>query len=51
MNIAAMVVITILIFAEKSWPIGQQVAWLAAAGLVAYGALVMLEPDALPTML
>ena len=51
MNIPAMVLITILIFAEKSWPMGRQVARLAAAALVAYGALVLLVPHALPTML
>lgn len=51
MNIAAMALITILIFAEKSWSMGRQVAWLAAAALVAYGVLVLLVPHALPTML
>jgi predicted metal-binding membrane protein len=51
MNIGAMALITILIFAEKSWPMGRQVARLAAAALVAYGALVLLVPQALPTML
>lgn len=44
-----MVAITLLIFAEKSLPIGREVATVAAGGLVAYGALVVFVPDALPT--
>lgn len=51
MNVAAMALITVLIFAEKSWPIGRRVAQAAAVALVAYGALVLVVPDALPTML
>lgn len=51
MNVAAMAVITLLIFAEKSLPLGRQIGGLAAAALVAYGALVVFLPDALPTML
>lgn len=51
MNVAAMAVITLLIFAEKSLPMGRQARWLAAASLVVYGLLVVLVPVALPTML
>ncbi|MBI1885274.1 MAG: DUF2182 domain-containing protein [Chloroflexi bacterium] len=51
MNVGAMALITLLIFAEKSLPLGRQIGGLAAAGLVAYGALVIAVPDALPTML
>ncbi|MCH8025598.1 MAG: DUF2182 domain-containing protein [Chloroflexi bacterium] len=51
MNVGAMVAITILVFAEKSLPIGNEIANLAAAALVAYGALVIFVPDALPTMM
>lgn len=51
MNVAAMALITLLIFAEKSWPIGQRVAQLAAVALIAYGALVLVVPDTLPTIL
>lgn len=51
MNLAAMALITVLIFAEKSWRIGQRVAQLAAVALIAYGLLVLVVPDALPTML
>lgn len=49
MNVAAMAVITFLVFAEKSLPLGRQAGWLAAAALVVYGALVVFLPDALPT--
>jgi len=51
MNVGAMVAITVLIFAEKSLPIGRGVATVAAGALVAYGALVVFVPDALPTMM
>ena len=51
MNVAAMALITVLIFAEKSWPSGRRVAQLAAVALVGYGVLVLVVPDALPTML
>jgi hypothetical protein len=48
MNIAVLALITLLIFAEKSLPIGRQVARAAAVGLIAWGALVFFVPDALP---
>lgn len=51
MNVAAMAVITLLIFAEKSSPIGRQVGQMAAVALIAYGALVVFVPGALPTMM
>ena len=51
MNIAALALITLLIFAEKSTPIGRQVALLAAVALIAYGAFVVVVPDALPMMM
>ena len=51
MNVAAMAVITLLIFAEKSLAIGRSVARLGAAVLIAYGALVVILPSALPTMM
>ena len=51
MNIAALALITLLIFAEKSTPIGRRVALLAGVGLIAYGALVVFVPEALPTMM
>ena len=49
MNVAAMAVITLLIFAEKSLPIGKRAARTAAAVLVVYGALVIWIPELLPT--
>jgi predicted metal-binding membrane protein len=51
MNVGAMVAITLLIFAEKSLPRGERIAQVAAVALVAYGALVVSVPDALPTMM
>jgi predicted metal-binding membrane protein len=49
MNVAAMAVITLLIFAEKSLPGGRRVAQVAAGALVVYGALVVFLPQLLPT--
>ena len=51
MNVAAMAVITLLIYAEKSLPLGRQAGVLAAVALVAYGMLVIFVPDALPTVM
>src|SRR2546428_11929817 len=48
MNIAVLALITLLIFAEKSTTFGRQIAALAAFALIAYGALVVFVPDALP---
>ena len=50
MNVAAMAVITVLIFAEKSLPKGRQIGQAAAVLLLAYGAVVLFMPQALPTM-
>jgi predicted metal-binding membrane protein len=50
MNVAAMAVITALIFAEKSLPRGHQIGASAAVVFLAYGALVLFVPSALPTM-
>jgi predicted metal-binding membrane protein len=49
MNVAAMAVITLLIFAEKSLPVGRKVAQAAAVALAMYGALVVFLPQLLPT--
>lgn len=51
MNIAIMVVITLLIFAEKSLAIGVWVGRIAAAALIVYGGLVIALPHLLPTMM
>jgi predicted metal-binding membrane protein len=49
MNILAMAAITLLIFAEKVLPWGQWGARATAAGLIAYGGVVIAFPCALPT--
>jgi len=46
--LAAMAAITLLIFAEKSLPLGPRVSQVAAVALIAYGVLVVLVPGALP---
>ncbi|HZU06968.1 MAG TPA: DUF2182 domain-containing protein [Chloroflexota bacterium] len=51
MNVAAMALLTLLIFAEKSLPLGERVSQLAALVLIGYGVLVVLVPAALPTAL
>lgn len=48
MNIAAMVLLTALIFAEKSLPVGPRVVQGAAVALVFYGAVAIAMPEALP---
>ncbi|MER8429438.1 DUF2182 domain-containing protein [Mesorhizobium caraganae] len=49
MNIAAMAVVTLLIFAEKTLPSGQRIAKLSGVALLFYGAVVLVFPQALPT--
>jgi predicted metal-binding membrane protein len=51
MNVAAMALITLLIFAEKSTPFGRQTATFASLGLIAYGAIVVFVPELLPTVM
>jgi predicted metal-binding membrane protein len=48
MNIAAMALLTALIFAEKFFPFGTRIAQFAALVLILYGALVIVVPAALP---
>jgi predicted metal-binding membrane protein len=48
MNIAAMAVITALIFAEKSLPSGRRIGQAAGVALIVYGLLVVLVPGMLP---
>jgi predicted metal-binding membrane protein len=48
MNVAAMLLITTLIFAEKALPAGERTARFAAAALIGYGLLVLAMPAALP---
>ena len=49
MNIAAMAIITLVIFAEKTLPWGRLAPYAAAVALVLYGALVLTTPELLPT--
>ncbi len=48
MNIAAMAVLTILIFAEKMFPRGERIAQGVGLALILYGILVIVVPAALP---
>ncbi|MEX0683879.1 MAG: DUF2182 domain-containing protein [Dehalococcoidia bacterium] len=48
MNIAVLALVTIVIFAEKSLPLGRQIARVAGAGLLVYGTVVVFAPEALP---
>ncbi|TIU29584.1 MAG: DUF2182 domain-containing protein [Mesorhizobium sp.] len=49
MNIAAMAVVTLLIFAEKTFPAGKRIATLSGTALLLYGAVVLVFPQTLPT--
>ena len=40
---------TARIFAEKVFPAGRRLAWVAGTALIGYGLLVLVMPDALPT--
>jgi predicted metal-binding membrane protein len=51
MNITAMVLVTVLIYTEKSLPLGRQISQLVGGGLIAYGILVILWPALLPMRL
>lgn len=51
MNITAMAVITLVVFAEKSLPWGRPVVRATAVALVAYGAVVVAVPSVLPTFM
>ena len=51
MNVGAMALITLLIFAEKSTPVGRQTGAFAALALITYGALVVFVPGLLPTFM
>ena len=51
MNIAAMAVITLVIFGEKSLSTGLRISQVAAVALVVYGAAVLASPSLLPTFM
>jgi predicted metal-binding membrane protein len=48
MNVAAMAVLTALIFAEKSLPAGRHISQVAAVILIGYGSVILFLPAALP---
>ena len=48
MNIAVMALLTVLIFAEKSFPLGRQISQITGVALISYGVLVVLVPALLP---
>ena len=48
MNIAVMALLTALIFAEKSVPLGRKISQITGIVLIFYGVLVVLVPAALP---
>jgi predicted metal-binding membrane protein len=50
MNVAAMAVLALLIYAEKIFAAGRRIAQLAAVALVAYGVVVIAVPATLPSM-
>jgi predicted metal-binding membrane protein len=50
MNIAAMIVVTIVVFAEKTLPWGRGIARAAAVVLIVFGVLVVVRPELLPTV-
>jgi predicted metal-binding membrane protein len=50
MNVAAMIVVALVVFAEKVLPHGRGIGQLAAAGMVLVGVAVALQPSLLPTV-
>lgn len=48
MNIAAMAIVTLVVFAEKALPWGRLASRATAAALLAYGAAVIAAPELLP---
>lgn len=50
MNLAAMLTVTFVVFAEKALPWGRAAGHVAAAALVLYGLAVVVWPALLPTM-
>jgi predicted metal-binding membrane protein len=51
MNVAVLAALVLLVFAEKALPFGQRARVLAAAGLIAYGSVAVIVPDALPSLM
>jgi predicted metal-binding membrane protein len=50
MNVAATLLIALLVFSEKTLPRGRGVGSLAAVALMAVGVAVVVEPSLLPTV-
>jgi predicted metal-binding membrane protein len=50
MNVAAMVAVAALVFAEKVVPHGRAIGLVASAALAIYGVAVVVEPSLLPTV-
>jgi predicted metal-binding membrane protein len=50
MNVAAMLVVAVLVFAEKALSWGRSASRIAAVALVLYGLSVVIRPHLLPTM-
>jgi predicted metal-binding membrane protein len=51
MNIGAMAVVTLIVFAEKTLPWGRAAVRGTAAALIVYGVVVLAMPQALPTFM
>jgi len=51
MNIAVMALLTALIYAEKSFPLGRQISQIAGVALIVYGVIVICVPAALPAVM
>lgn len=51
MNIGILALITLFIFVEKSFPLARQASYLAAASLIAFGAVAVFTPGVLPTVM
>lgn len=49
MNVAVIAMVTLLIFAEKTFPGGERIAKLSGTALLLYGAAVPVFPQLLPT--
>lgn len=49
MNIGVMAVVTLLIFAEKTLPMGKGIAKMSGAALLLFGVAVLILPQLLPT--
>ena len=50
MNVAAMIAVAFVVFAEKVMPWGKAFGRVAAVGLILYGAIVITRPELLPTV-